>query len=152
MISALICLCVRKRRIRSLIILSGFAASSQMLLIPHSPPHPHHHQINRPYGAVDISANLKGAVPKPATQKILLALAEKGEVTQKTYGTVQSSYPFLTLLTPSSPLYMRICDQEKPHYSLRTRVISMLFPSRSSKISRGRQRRSTNATKHWWLN
>ncbi|KAH9957120.1 TBPIP-domain-containing protein [Russula dissimulans] len=42
-------------------------------------------RINRPYGAVDISANLKGAVPKPATQKILLALAEKGEVTQKTY-------------------------------------------------------------------
>ena len=30
--------------------------------------------------------NLKGAVPKPATQKILLALAEKGDVTQKTYG------------------------------------------------------------------
>ncbi|KAI9456843.1 TBPIP-domain-containing protein [Lactarius psammicola] len=43
-------------------------------------------RINRPYGAVDVSANLKGAVPKPATQKILLALAEKGEVTQKTYG------------------------------------------------------------------
>lgn len=35
---------------------------------------------------MDISANLKGAVPKPATQKILLALAEKGDVTQKTYG------------------------------------------------------------------
>ena len=33
-----------------------------------------------------ISANLKGAVPKPATQKILPALAEKGDVTQKTYG------------------------------------------------------------------
>ena len=29
---------------------------------------------------------LKGAVPKPATQKILFALAEKGDVTQKTYG------------------------------------------------------------------
>ncbi|KAH9992228.1 TBPIP-domain-containing protein [Russula compacta] len=43
-------------------------------------------RINRPYGAVDISANLKGAVPKPATQKILLALADKGQVTQKTYG------------------------------------------------------------------
>ncbi|KAI0289740.1 TBPIP-domain-containing protein [Russula brevipes] len=43
-------------------------------------------RINRPYGAVDISANLKGAVPKTATQKILLALSEKGELTQKTYG------------------------------------------------------------------
>ncbi|KAI0245797.1 TBPIP-domain-containing protein [Lactifluus subvellereus] len=42
-------------------------------------------RINRPYGAVDISANLKGAVPKTAAQKILLALAEKGEIKQKTY-------------------------------------------------------------------
>lgn len=45
-------------------------------------------QMNRPFGAVDVSANLKGAVPKPATQKILVALAEKGEVVQKTYGTL----------------------------------------------------------------
>ena len=42
--------------------------------------------MNRPFGAVDISSNLKGAVPKTATQKILLTLAEKGEVTQKSYG------------------------------------------------------------------
>ena len=42
--------------------------------------------MNRPYGAVDVSANLKGVVPKTATQKILLALAEKGELVQKTYG------------------------------------------------------------------
>lgn len=42
--------------------------------------------MNRPFGAVDVSSNLKGAVPKTATQKVLLALAEKGEVTQKTYG------------------------------------------------------------------
>ena len=43
-------------------------------------------QMNRPFGAVDVSANLKGAVPKTATQKILVALAEKGELVQKTYG------------------------------------------------------------------
>ncbi|KAJ7928526.1 TBPIP-domain-containing protein [Mycena leptocephala] len=45
-------------------------------------------RMNRPYGAVDVSANLKGnrAVPKTAVQKILLALAEKGELVQKTYG------------------------------------------------------------------
>lgn len=43
--------------------------------------------MNRPFGAVDVSANLKGAVPKTATQKILVALAEKGELVQKTYGT-----------------------------------------------------------------
>ncbi|KAJ7647543.1 TBPIP-domain-containing protein [Roridomyces roridus] len=43
-------------------------------------------RMNRPYGAVDVSANLKGAVPKTAVQKILLALAEKGELVQKLYG------------------------------------------------------------------
>lgn len=42
--------------------------------------------MNRPYGAVDVAANLKGAVPKAATQKILVALAEKGELVQKVYG------------------------------------------------------------------
>ncbi|KAG2360076.1 TBPIP-domain-containing protein [Suillus spraguei] len=43
-------------------------------------------RMNRPFGAVDVTANLKGAVPKAATQKILVALAEKGEIVQKTYG------------------------------------------------------------------
>ncbi|PSR73724.1 hypothetical protein PHLCEN_2v10443 [Hermanssonia centrifuga] len=42
--------------------------------------------MNRPFGAVDVAANLKGAVPKTATQKILVTLAEKGELIQKTYG------------------------------------------------------------------
>ncbi|KAF8995489.1 TBPIP-domain-containing protein [Cyathus striatus] len=42
-------------------------------------------QHEPPYGAVDIAANLKGAVPKAATQKILVSLAEKGELLQKTY-------------------------------------------------------------------
>ena len=43
-------------------------------------------QMNRPFGAVDVSANLKGTVPKAATQKILVSLAEKGDIVQKTYG------------------------------------------------------------------
>jgi hypothetical protein len=43
--------------------------------------------MNRPYGAVDVSANLKGAVAKTNVQKILLALTEKGELVQKTYGS-----------------------------------------------------------------
>ncbi|KAJ7287338.1 TBPIP-domain-containing protein [Mycena rebaudengoi] len=43
-------------------------------------------RMNRPYGAVDVSANLKGAVAKTNVQKILLALTEKGELVQKTYG------------------------------------------------------------------
>ena len=42
--------------------------------------------MNRPFGAVDISANLKGAVPKATTAKSLAALAEKGAIVQKTYG------------------------------------------------------------------
>lgn len=46
--------------------------------------------MNRPYGAVDIAANLKGVVPKTATQKILVALAEKGELVQKAYGMLQT--------------------------------------------------------------
>lgn len=51
--------------------------------------------MNRPFGAVDVSANLKGAVPKAATQKILLALAEKGHVVQKLYGI----FPVYALFT-----------------------------------------------------
>jgi 26S proteasome regulatory subunit (ATPase 3-interacting protein) len=43
-------------------------------------------RMNRPFGAVDISANLKGAVPKATTAKILASLAEKGAIVQKTYG------------------------------------------------------------------
>ncbi|TFK89385.1 TBPIP-domain-containing protein [Polyporus arcularius HHB13444] len=43
-------------------------------------------RMNRPFGAVDVSANLKGAVPKTAAQKILVGLAERGELVQKTCG------------------------------------------------------------------
>ena len=42
--------------------------------------------MNRPFGAVDVSANLKGTVPKTAAQKILVALAERGDLVQKTCG------------------------------------------------------------------
>jgi 26S proteasome regulatory subunit (ATPase 3-interacting protein) len=34
----------------------------------------------------DVSANIKGVVSKAMTQKILTAAAERGEITQKTYG------------------------------------------------------------------
>ncbi|KAI0787268.1 TBPIP-domain-containing protein [Fomes fomentarius] len=43
-------------------------------------------RMNRPFGAVDVAANLKGAVPKTAAQKILVALAERGDLVQKTCG------------------------------------------------------------------
>ncbi|KDQ27995.1 hypothetical protein PLEOSDRAFT_1065309 [Pleurotus ostreatus PC15] len=42
--------------------------------------------MNRPFGAVDVAANLKGAVAKTVTQKLLVSLAEKGELVQKLYG------------------------------------------------------------------
>jgi len=60
-------------------------------------------QMNRPFGSgedspvrietfltlvylADVSANIKGVVSKAMTQKILSAAAERGEITQKTYG------------------------------------------------------------------
>ncbi|KAG6900732.1 hypothetical protein C0993_003758 [Termitomyces sp. T159_Od127] len=42
--------------------------------------------VNRPYGAVDVAANLKGAIPKATVQKILIALTEKDLLVQKIYG------------------------------------------------------------------
>ncbi|KAF8485690.1 hypothetical protein JB92DRAFT_2760405, partial [Gautieria morchelliformis] len=42
-------------------------------------------QMNRPFGATNIFTNLKGAVPKASVQKILVALAKKGVITQKAY-------------------------------------------------------------------
>jgi hypothetical protein len=54
--------------------------------------------MNRPYGAVDVAANLKGAVQKTNVQKILVALAEKGELVQKTYGMCSYSRRALSKL------------------------------------------------------
>ncbi|KAG6873543.1 hypothetical protein C0995_014413 [Termitomyces sp. Mi166 len=48
--------------------------------------------MNRPYGAVDVAANLKGAVPKATVQKILVALTEKDLLVQKTYGTYPTTF------------------------------------------------------------
>ncbi|KIJ51533.1 hypothetical protein M422DRAFT_224227 [Sphaerobolus stellatus SS14] len=45
-------------------------------------------EMNRPFGAADIFANLKGAVAKASVQKILVSLAEKGDITQKAYGKI----------------------------------------------------------------
>ena len=56
--------------------------------------------MNRPFGAVDVAANLKGAVPKAATQKILVALAERGDIVQKTYGAYPCPSAHLRVLHP----------------------------------------------------
>jgi hypothetical protein len=49
----------------------------------------------------DVSANIKNVVSKPATQKILAALAERGEITQKVYGEQHLVFA-RPLLTPLS--------------------------------------------------
>jgi len=67
-------------------------------------------QMNRPYGAVDVAANLKGAVPKSAVQKIMLALAEKGELTQKIYGEFNSDATAHMLMIGSRKDYL-LCLQ-----------------------------------------
>ncbi|KAB5593978.1 Tat-binding protein 1(TBP-1)-interacting protein [Ceratobasidium theobromae] len=54
-------------------------------------------KTNRPYGSSDISANMRNTVSKAAAQKILVALADKQLVTQKTYG--KATY----FVAPQSP-------------------------------------------------
>ncbi|OWT40675.1 hypothetical protein J008_01863 [Cryptococcus neoformans] len=43
-------------------------------------------EMNRPYASADVVANLKNQVPKTTAVKILATLAEKGQLTVKTYG------------------------------------------------------------------
>ena len=43
-------------------------------------------QMNRPFAATDVSANLHGSVSKPLAQKALLALAQKDRLIKKDYG------------------------------------------------------------------
>ncbi|WVN90928.1 uncharacterized protein L203_106173 [Cryptococcus depauperatus CBS 7841] len=42
--------------------------------------------VNRPYACADVVANLKNKVPKTLAVKILAVLAEKGQLSTKTYG------------------------------------------------------------------
>ena len=67
--------------------------------------------MNRPYGAVDVAANLKGAVPKTATQKILVALAEKGQLVQKVYGKKCRDRVVPTLISPITRKNDLLCLQ-----------------------------------------
>lgn len=39
--------------------------------------------MNRPYNAVDVLANLKGAIPKTGARKILVTLTERGDLVQR---------------------------------------------------------------------
>ncbi|KAH9830371.1 TBPIP-domain-containing protein [Rhodofomes roseus] len=73
-------------------------------------------RMNRPFGAVDVAANLKGAVPKTATQKILVALADKGELVQKTYGKTTFFVANQDKLGDVSS--EKLADQEKEYKSI----------------------------------
>ena len=64
--------------------------------------------MNRPFGAVDVAANLKGAVPKTAAQKILVSLAEKGALIQKTYGALAVPVCALTAHLPGKTTFFVI--------------------------------------------
>jgi Tat binding protein 1(TBP-1)-interacting protein (TBPIP). len=71
--------------------------------------------MNRPYGAVDVSANLKGAVPKAATQKILLALADKGELVQKVYGEFDLHYAVFSYTNVTFRQNLFFCCESGEH-------------------------------------
>ncbi|TFK45726.1 hypothetical protein OE88DRAFT_1090137 [Heliocybe sulcata] len=97
-------------------------------------------EMNRPFGTVDIAANLKGAVPKTAPPKILLALAKKKEVVQKAYGRAASHssiflivFNFIILTSGPSPVSLlhvirracRVCDNTgKPTSTARVLRVS----------------------------
>ncbi|KAF7965439.1 hypothetical protein HWV62_43517 [Athelia sp. TMB] len=69
-------------------------------------------RMNRPFGAVDVAANMKGAVPKAATQKILVALAEKGELTQKVYGKTTFFVINQSKMDAVSPEKLAVLEEE----------------------------------------
>ncbi|KAG5350429.1 hypothetical protein C0989_011063, partial [Termitomyces sp. Mn162] len=73
--------------------------------------------MNRPYGAVDVAANLKGAIPKATVQKILVALTEKDFLVQKTYELLKLK------ATPSDQeLEAQVCEADNMVSSLSVRL------------------------------
>lgn len=98
--------------------------------------------MNRPYGAVDVSANLKGAVPKTATQKILLSLAEKGELVQKTYGKKHLHTVYVRFIAHTITI-----SKAKQRFSSQTRQALRRCQLRSSRNLKKIIRRSTKRIK-----
>lgn len=71
-------------------------------------------QQNRPFAATDVASNLKGAVTKPAAQKALNSLAERGELLKKEYGVseeIQVGDQMLTVCASPSRQDPGLCDQ-----------------------------------------
>jgi hypothetical protein len=69
---------------------------------------------------VDITANLKGAVAKTHVQKILVALSDKGLLTQKVVG----AYPLCSLAHPQAYI-----SQGNPHSTLLPRLVYLILCS-----------------------
>lgn len=92
--------------------------------------------MNRPYGAADVTANLKkcvyaayllsdlslsSAIPKATVPKILLSLAEKGELTQKAYGIyILPCNVYDPQLSPSKDNVVRRESSKRRKYFFRT--------------------------------
>jgi hypothetical protein len=103
--------------------------------------------MNRPFGAVDVAANLKGAVPKATTQKILVALAEKGEVVQKTYGTYRSVTKTFSYIQNKSR------ENELCHQSGQHRLLSCRQANRTRarvQNDRGKQQRASSGDQGYY--
>ncbi|KAJ3994144.1 TBPIP-domain-containing protein [Lentinula boryana] len=93
-------------------------------------------RMNRPYGAVDVAANLKGAVPKAATQKILVALAEKGELVQKNYSKTTFFVANQAKIDTLSPEKISALEEEYKKSDEENKGLALQIKSAATELSR----------------
>ncbi|KAJ3988808.1 TBPIP-domain-containing protein [Lentinula detonsa] len=93
-------------------------------------------RMNRPYGAVDVAANLKGAVPKAATQKILVALAEKGELVQKNYSKTTFFVANQAKIDTLSPEKISTLEEEYKKSDEENKGLALQIKSAAAELSR----------------
>ncbi|KAF5388778.1 hypothetical protein D9757_005619 [Collybiopsis confluens] len=89
-----------------------------------------------PDGAVDIAANLKGAVPKAATQKILVALAEKGELIQKTYGKTTFFVANQAKIDTLAPAQISVLEEEYKKLDEENKLFSSQIKSAIAELAK----------------
>ncbi|KAI8980014.1 TBPIP-domain-containing protein [Trametes punicea] len=95
-------------------------------------------KMNRPFGAVDVSANLKGAVTKAATQKIMVALAEKGDLVQKTYGKTTFFVANQVNLEDMPPEKLAALEAEVSNIDKENRVITAEVKSIAADLAKSK--------------
>ncbi|KAJ3757019.1 TBPIP-domain-containing protein [Lentinula raphanica] len=93
-------------------------------------------RMNRPYGAVDVAANLKGAVPKTATQKILVALAEKGELVQKNYGKTTFFVVNQTKIDTLSPEKISALEEDFKKLDDENKALALQIKTATTELSK----------------